>query len=121
MHSHEPPLLTHLIGDYPGFIDGLISALTGLGLDPAASRYELDHICYRCSSVAQCEHTRPVPLILPLFAYLPVPFVRSFAHPHADLPSRLPRSFISDRKIRTFVLCLLTNSIVCVCVCSCIA
>ena len=54
--SHEPPLLTHLIGDYPGFITALLEALRALGLDPAAEGYELDHICYRCSSVARCKY-----------------------------------------------------------------
>lgn len=51
--SHEQPLLQHLIGDYCGFIDAIIASLAAKGLDVRAKRYELDHICYRCSSVAQ--------------------------------------------------------------------
>ena len=45
--------MEHLIGDYCGFIDALIASLAANGLDVLAKGYELDHICYRCSSVAQ--------------------------------------------------------------------
>ena len=51
--SHEIPLLEHLIGDYCGFIDALVAALAAKGLDVLGNGYELDHICYRCASVAQ--------------------------------------------------------------------
>lgn len=51
--SHERPIMEHLIGDYCGFIDALIASLAANGLDVLAKGYELDHICYRCSSVAQ--------------------------------------------------------------------
>jgi hypothetical protein len=51
--SHEPVLLEHLLGDYRGFIDALVDGLGAAGLDVRAKGYELDHICYRCSSVAQ--------------------------------------------------------------------
>ena len=51
--SHEPPLLEHLIGNYCGFIDALVAALAAKGLDVLGHGYELDHICYRCASVAQ--------------------------------------------------------------------
>ena len=51
--SHEPPLLEHVIGDYRGFIDLLHGRLLEAGLDPLARKWEMDHICYRCSSVRQ--------------------------------------------------------------------
>jgi hypothetical protein len=51
--SHELPLLEHLIGNYCGFIDALVASLATNGLDVLARGYELDHICFRCSSVAQ--------------------------------------------------------------------
>ena len=53
--SHEPPRLDHLIGDYRGFIDALVASLAAIGLDVLAKGYELDHICYRCSSVVQYQ------------------------------------------------------------------
>ena len=51
--SHELPILEHLIGNYCGFIDALVGSLAASGLDVLGKRYEMDHICFRCSSVAQ--------------------------------------------------------------------
>eukprot|EP01044_Picomonas_judraskeda_P025302 COSAG03_NODE_7286_length_939_cov_0.891667_1_plen_127_part_00 len=48
-----------------GFIEALVAALAGAGLDVVARGYELDHICYRCSSVAQS-------LLLPICTVFPL-------------------------------------------------
>ena len=49
--SHEPCLLEHLIGDWRAWGGALVAALAEAGLD--ARQYEMDHICFRCSSVTQ--------------------------------------------------------------------
>ncbi len=49
--SHEPCLLEHLIGDWRAWVGALVAALAEAGLD--ARQYEMDHICFRCSTVTQ--------------------------------------------------------------------
>jgi hypothetical protein len=55
LRSHEPPSLREIIGDYRWFIGGVHRELCARGLDAIGRGYEMDHICFRCSTVAQYE------------------------------------------------------------------
>jgi predicted metalloenzyme YecM len=51
--SHELPTLEQLLGGCGAFIDQLSAALHERGLDALGRGYEMDHVCFRCETVAQ--------------------------------------------------------------------
>ena len=53
--SHQPARLVDVIGDVPGFVEAVHAELESRGLDAAAQGWEMDHVCYRCESVAEYQ------------------------------------------------------------------
>jgi predicted metalloenzyme YecM len=53
LHSHGLPRVCDIIGDYERFVEEVDSELRARGLDALARGFEMDHLCYRCATVAE--------------------------------------------------------------------
>eukprot|EP01062_Namystynia_karyoxenos_P002148 TRINITY_DN10747_c0_g1_i1.p3 TRINITY_DN10747_c0_g1~~TRINITY_DN10747_c0_g1_i1.p3 ORF type:complete len:230 (+),score=75.10 TRINITY_DN10747_c0_g1_i1:74-691(+) len=50
--TETPGDISTVLGDWRGFVEAMQRHLRGVGLDPVAAGWEMDHICFRCSDEA---------------------------------------------------------------------